>query len=116
MFEIVTTLGTISYSIDKPTMNYATQLGNIESISAAFTLHEFDNGKVFRHEGNNNITVIVSNDLPPGFNVGFIQNSTGTITIASASGANKRAGGSATSAQYQSGSLVVFANTDRCDG
>ncbi|MFT4121070.1 hypothetical protein [Bradyrhizobium sp.] len=104
--------GKISYEIYKAPYDIATQVGNIESFSASFALQNEDNGKVFRCDSASNVTVAVPADLMEGFNVGFVQWDAGTITLASEPGATKRAGGSATSSQFQSGSLIVLKNTD----
>lgn len=104
--------GKITYEIYKAPYKTATEIGNIESVTGSFRLKNEDNGKVFRCEDTSNVTVTVSANLIEGFNVGFIQWASGTITLASDTGVTKRAGGSATSAQYQRGSLIVARNAD----
>lgn len=91
--------------------DYSTGRVNIVPFSASFTLTNEDIGKVFRYEGTANAAVSVPNDLHSGFSCGFIQYSSGTITIASGPHATKVAGGSATSAQYQAGSVIVTKRT-----
>ncbi|QOZ69192.1 hypothetical protein [Bradyrhizobium arachidis] len=90
-------------------MSYDYSTGRVEIVpfTASFTLRNEDIGKAFRYEGATNASVTVPNDLHSGFSCGFIQYSTGTITIVSGAHATKVAGGSATNAQYQSGSLIV---------
>lgn len=90
---------------------YSTGRINIEAFTSSFTLKNEDIGKVFRYEGTTSATVTVPNDLHAGFSCGFIQYSTGAISIASGAHAAKVAGGSATSAQYQSGSVIVTKRT-----
>jgi hypothetical protein len=102
----------LTYTIAKPGFSAATEVGNIEGFTGSFALKNEDNGKIFRCDDSANVTITVPNTLMEGFNVGFAQWSTGTITLASDTGATKRAGGAATSSQYQSGSLVVLKNAD----
>lgn len=102
----------ITYEIYKASYNAATEIGNIESFTGSFRLKNEDNGKVFRCEDAGNVTITVPSNLIEGFNCGAVQWSTGTITWAFTNGAVKRAGGSATSAQYQRGSLIVLKNVD----
>lgn len=98
--------------MDEPTYPIATQVGKIERFSGNRTLSPDDNGRVFRGEDSSNVTVTVPNNLGEGFTVGFVQYASGTITLSAGSGATKRAGGTATSAQYQRGSLIVTKNAD----
>lgn len=91
--------------------DYSTGRVNIETFTSSFTLKNEDIGKVFRYEGTSNAVVTVGNDLHAGFSCGFIQYASGTITIAGGAHAAKVAGGSATSAQYQSGSVIVTKRT-----
>lgn len=102
----------VTYDIFKAPFNAATEVGNIEGFTGSFTLKNEDNGKVFRCDDASNVTITVPNSLIEGFNVGFVQWAAGSITLTAASGATKRAGGSATSAQYQRGSLIVIKNTN----
>src|SRR6478609_7496829 len=59
----------LSYSIDTPQMDYANQLGNVETVDASFTLKETDNGKIFRNDTASNLTITVPGQLPEGFNI-----------------------------------------------
>ncbi|WP_426615747.1 hypothetical protein [Bradyrhizobium sp. McL0616] len=87
--------------------DYSTGRVKIVPFTASFTLTNDDVGKAFRYEGTTNATVTVPNDLHVGFSCGFLQYASGTIAIAAGAHATKVAGGSATSAQYQSGSVIV---------
>lgn len=106
-FSIEAANGKLNYSVSKPSFDYATQRGNVEVFIGSFTLNSDHNGKLFRCDDPANVTISVPNDLPQGFNCGFVMYSTGTVTISPATGAINRGGKSALSTQYQVGSLFV---------
>jgi hypothetical protein len=88
------------------------RLEKIEPFTGNRARSQDDNGRILRCEDSGNVTVTVSNFLMEGFNVGFAQWGSGTITLSAGSGATKRAGGTATAGQYQHGSLIVVKNSD----
>lgn len=99
--------GKLTYSVSVEGNQYATQRGNIEPFTGSFALKSDDMGKVFRCDDTANVTITVPNDLPQGFNCGFIMYGTGTVTLAMASGAVNRSAKTALSTQYNRGSLIV---------
>lgn len=84
-------------------------LGKITATPVAPVLTPDSNGIVYRYEGSSNITIAVPNNLPEGFNVGFLMYGTGTITISGGTATN-RGGKSALNNQYSAGSLLVTKN------
>lgn len=88
--------------------NYATDRGLIVPFTGNLVITRNDEGKIFRSDDTNNITVAVPNDLHDGFNIGFITCSTGTITLVAGPHVTNRSNKIALSSQYQSGSLMVI--------
>ncbi|MCK1436852.1 MULTISPECIES: hypothetical protein [unclassified Bradyrhizobium] len=70
-----------------------------------------DEGKIFRCGDTANVTVTISNDLPEGFNCGFVMYNTGTITLAASPHVVNRSAKTALSTQYQTGSIMVMQRT-----
>ena len=83
-------------------------LANIERTSAAPVLNRECTGIVFVYTGSANINVAVPNNLPEGFNCGFVMYGTGTITLTGA--ATNRSAKTALTTQYSSGSIMVTQN------
>jgi hypothetical protein len=98
----------LSYDIERAPFDNATQIGNIEGFTGSFTLKNEDMGKVFRCDDASPSSITVPNDLIQGFNCGFIQGNSGSVTIVAGTGAVNHGGKSALSTQYQVGSLIVF--------
>jgi hypothetical protein len=109
-YSIEVAVGSLTYTTSVEDLPYSNLLGNIEGFTGSKTLRAEDNGKFLRCDDASNVTITVQNDLPQGFNVSFSMWSTGTITVAAASGATNRSTTSALSTQYQLGSLIVMKN------
>jgi hypothetical protein len=110
-YEIETQLGSLTYTFSNPDNDFATQLGNVEKFAGSITLTAEDNGKLFRCEDASNVTVTVPNNLPEGFNAGFLMWGAGTVTIAAGSGATNRSTTTALTTQFDMGSLIVGKNS-----
>jgi hypothetical protein len=91
---------------------YENRFGHVIPFKGNFTLVNEQNGAIFRCDDGSNVTVTIPRNLMEGFNVAFAQWAAGTITLSAASGAINRAGGTATSAIYQHGSLIVVKNSN----
>lgn len=74
---------------------------------AAITLDEDMNGMILRSDGASAVTVTVPSTLPLGYNVGFIMNGAGTVTLSPGGGMTNRSAKTALSTQYQAGSILV---------
>ena len=87
---------------------YSTGRVRILALTSDHVLTADDIGKVFRNDSTSNITVTVPKTLISGFSAGFIQDSTGTITISAGTSAVNRSGVTTLSTQYGRGSVFVF--------
>jgi len=104
--------GSVSYSVTTPNPAYSTLLGKIEPFTSNRTLTAADNGRLFRCDAPQTVTITVPNNLPEGFNVSFAQWANGNITIAAASGATNQSSASATIGQFKVGCILVMRNSD----
>ncbi|MGY3358814.1 hypothetical protein ACVWZK_005477 [Bradyrhizobium sp. GM0.4] len=86
----------------------AKQRGFVVPFTGNLAITRDDEGKIFRSDDTANVTVTIANDLPIGFNVGFVMYSTGTITLAASPHVVNRSGKTVLSTQYQTGSLMVM--------
>lgn len=109
-FSLEVAAGLFTYVISFHDYGYAVELGNVEAFTGNRRVMSGDNGKVFRCEDASAVTITVSNDLPEGFNVGFVTYGAGSLTISADTGATNRSSTSALSAQYKFGSLIVTKN------
>ncbi|WP_234678912.1 hypothetical protein [Bradyrhizobium monzae] len=90
-------------------MSYDYSTGRVQVVpfTGSFTLKSEDIGKLFRCDDTANVTVTVPPDLHSGFSAGFLQYSTGTVTLVAANNASNKSGKTALSSQYQGGSILV---------
>ncbi len=82
-------------------------LAKVVDLGGNYTLTNTDIGSVFRNDDTINYTITVPNDLIGGFSAGFLQYSTGTITLITGANAINRSAKTALSAQYARGSVFV---------
>jgi hypothetical protein len=82
-------------------------LANEVAPGGTYTLTNADIGSVFRNDSASNLTVVVPGTLIGGFSAGFIQYSTGTITLSTTLGSVNQSAKTATSAQFARGSVLV---------
>jgi hypothetical protein len=82
-------------------------LDRVADLGHNYTLTNTDIGAVFRNDDTINYTITVPNTLIGGFSAGFLQYSTGTITLVAGANATNRSGKTALSAQYARGSVFV---------
>jgi hypothetical protein len=75
--------------------------------SGNYVLTQTDVGAVFRNDSASNLTVTIPSILIDGFSAGFIQYSTGTITLVAGAYTTNVSGKTATSAQFARGSVFV---------
>jgi hypothetical protein len=82
-------------------------LATVADASHSYTLTNADVGNVFRNDDATNYVVVVPSNLIGGFSAGFLQYSTGTITLSAGLCAVNKSAKTATSAQYARGSIFV---------
>lgn len=111
-YSIECAVGTLSYRVDQPDLDYGTQLGNIEAFTGARLLRAEDNGKLLRCDDTSNVVITVPDFLPEGFNVAYAMWSTGTVSITAGAGATARDSKSGVATQYKVGSLLVVKNAN----
>jgi hypothetical protein len=96
-------------------MSYEYSTGRVHIVTLAtvadaghnYTLKHSDIGNVFRNDDATNYTVTVPSTLIGGFSAGFLQYSTGTITLSAGLYAVNKSAKTATSAQFARGSVFV---------
>ncbi|MCK1322924.1 hypothetical protein IVB08_06525 [Bradyrhizobium sp. 173] len=91
--------------------NYATDRGLVVPFTGSLAITRNDEGKIFRCDDTNNVTVTIMNDLHTGFNCGFVMYGTGTITLAASPHVVNKSAKTTLSTQYQAGSLMVLNRT-----
>lgn len=114
-YSIECSRGKLSVDQGKSDYRPAREIGAIETFSASFTLQADMMGTVFRNDSASNLTVTVPNDLPEGFNCGFIKYAAGNVALSFAAGAINRSAVATLTTQYTRGSLFVAKQSANVD-